>query len=56
MDKLTYEQLGTVVSRFQTSCLKLRNSGDYPEEKKDLEILDTLLNMKWYAGKEEGVL
>lgn len=53
-NKLTHKQLITIVSRFQTSCHKLKSSGDYPEEKADREILNILIDMKYTVMKEEG--
>ena len=54
LNQLTYSQLTTVVSRFQTSRVRLKQSGDYPEEESDKEILNILIDMKYTAKKEEG--
>lgn len=52
---LTYHELTTVVSRFQSSMRRLKKEKDYVEDKSDRIILDKLIDMKYDAGKEEGV-
>ena len=50
---LTYKQLTTLISRFQTACWRLKQAGDYPEEKADKETLYVLIDMKYTAMKKE---
>jgi len=52
--QLTYKQLTTLVSRFQTSMHRLKKSGDYPEVDEDKKLLEILINLKYDAGKREG--
>ena len=54
--RLTSVQLHTIISRFQSSCHRLRESGDYPEKKSDKKILDILISMKFDAFKREVAL
>ena len=40
--KLSYNQWGTVISRFHGSIIALARTGDYPEKKEDQKILKQL--------------
>lgn len=51
--KLTLKELTTLVSRFQTSCYRLKQTGDYPEEYEDKVLLRKLIDMKYDAQIEE---
>lgn len=53
MSKLTFKELTTLVSRFQTSCYRLKETGDYPEKYEDKVILRKLIDMKFDAQHEE---
>jgi len=53
--QLTYEQLTVLESRFRISCRMLKQTGDYPEEQTDKEIINQLISMKFEAAKREGI-
>jgi len=53
--QLTYEQLTILESRFRDSCQRLKQTGDYPEEQTDKEIINQLIEMKFKAAKREGI-
>ena len=46
---LDFDELSTIISRFQSTIYRLQASGDYPEEKTDKELLNKLIDMKYTA-------
>lgn len=51
--KLTLDEITTVISRFKSSVIKLKQSGDYPEREKDMVIMEKLLDIKFELMQEE---
>ena len=51
-NKLTVNELETLVSRFRSSCFRLRQSGDYPEEQFDEKLLKKLIGLLYDARKQ----
>ena len=51
IEDLTYNELTTLVSRFSSSITQLKNTGDYPEAKRDQLLLQKLINLQFIQLK-----
>jgi len=49
-EQLTYEEWMTVISRFKSSIIKLKKSGDYPEKQKDAKIINKMINLQFNSS------
>ena len=48
---LTYDQWGTVISRYKWSIYAIEKTGDYPEKEKDKVVLKELIHFQYEEMK-----
>ena len=49
--RLTYNQWGTVISRFKWSIQAIEKTGDYPEKEGDKVVLEQLIHFQYAEMK-----